>query len=233
MEKIDKNKRIFVKTSSLMTFLAIGGMPRLAYSVDPVTGGIIAASLAAAVSGFLNWIGGEKRLEAEKRMKAAEIQHFWFTKVVGEQKISMELAYSMYLKSLATLGLVTRADEANTTLNLNNGLLQVNRGAFSGEINAGEALAGKWVAEQLGTIPVPVEPMGGVALSRQEDFKIRNKLENGGMDSSQLALMASRRFSAARTPINSQAHVEMISYVDKTKPYFNDRPQVNYIALPA
>lgn len=231
MNTIDTSKRLSLKTAGAGILVAgSGGIIQPAHAVfDPVSGSIIALALSAAISAIGSWFSNERRIDLDTKLAAANYQHYWMQKMVGDKVVTMDVAGEMYKNSLMTLGLLSRADKDGTAFHLKSGLLYTERGGYGDTMNAKEGYLAGAVAAQYGRMPVPLEPMEQNNLSRDESSRIRDKLENGGIDTSRVSLIASRRYSTARNPTADSPNVEMIAYQDTTKPRVNGIPQAMYM----
>jgi hypothetical protein len=76
-----------------------------------------------------------------------------------------------------------------------------------------------------------MEPMNNGPLSKGDSSRIRGKFENANMDTSDIALLASRRYSLAKTPKQNEAHVELYAYVDKKLSEVGGKKVINYAYL--
>lgn len=231
MSTINSRRRNFSKAlGSGAILVSSGGFIRSAHAfIDPVSGGIIAAALGSAIVAISNWFSAERRSEVDRKLAAAGYQHYWLTKLVGDEVITMDVAGQMYKSSLMTLGLLDNASKDGTSMHLKDGLIYVQRGGEGDLINAKEGLmAERLAAERYGSLPIPVEKMANNNLTKLESYRIRDDMEKSGIDTSQVALMSSRRYSVSRYPNKSSPNVEMIAYLDKSLPMVNNLSQVKY-----
>jgi hypothetical protein len=230
METVDiKRRTIFKATGAGVIVVASGGILQ-PVSADPLTlGAIIIASIGAAITAIGSWLSAEKSSEISQRIAAANYQHEWRIKLLGETSVTMDVAMNAYRNELLTLGLIDNIDKYGTKFAIQDGLAYFERKESGGTMNAKETYLAGVVLNKEGVIPAPLEPMENNNLSTRESYKIRDKLSHS-MDVSNIALLSSRRFSLGRKPKQSEPNIEMVAFIDKREPIENGKRSVKYTA---
>lgn len=233
MSSFDITKRLSLKTAGAGILIAgTSGIIKPAHAIiDPVSGGIIAMALGSAITAISNWFGADKRADVDRRLAAASYQHYWMTKLVGDKVITMDVAGDIYKNSLMTLGLMNTSDKDGTAFHIKSGLLYVERGNLGDTMNAKEGYLAANLAQHYDRMPIPVEPMETNNLSPAESAVIRQKLEDRKIPTSNLALIASRRYSTARYPTANGGNAEMVAFIDKSQQRGNSKHQVMYASI--
>ncbi len=229
MKPLDSKKRKSCQyLATGLVVVASGGIIRPAHAIfDPVTGGIIAVALGAAITAISSWFSSERKNEVDRQIAAAGYQHDWTVRMLGQTPVTMDIASNAYRNVALTLGLAANVDKFGTRFGLKDGLIYVDRGRYGDTINAKEGILSGSILNQYETIPVPLEPMANNNLTKGESSRIRDMLGKT-MDADNIALLSSRRYSLGRQPKQSEANVEMVAFLDKSLPEVNGKPQIKY-----
>lgn len=207
-------------------------LPKQAQAIGPFTGALTIAIATPIVTAISMLYSEKKRLEREDQQRAlaisqmreqriyAQIQHVreWLEFGVRGNQITYQAATNAFSSTLANLTLADDFDGRGTRVEVKNGVLQVERGIYSGSLHAGSIrhVHGKY--HDSGDFPVPVS--SAYMISSDDKTKLIDKIAEGQrMDGSvfdkDYAIYSARDFSGARRPTERGADSTLVAVFNR------------------